>query len=846
PASAAMPMGSMPLAMYPPRDQEAVMRTKGVGAGIHQVPLIRPTPRLDQGPKARSVPVVSHQGPSPGLERPGLYNHPRRFSNSSTVSSASSLGSSRDSFESRLRSSSIASSQTSIESMPPLKSRFNTRSATAAAAASYAHHQKLQSNGQYYHPWHKPAPAKTYRRKAKPGELFAALPGEVLELILEELRKLHMQPGGGNSCATCWMRDCCSVALSARKFLKHARKALYQNIQLVGAESLHMKKRTKVNHGSRLILLRRTLRANTHIAGIVRSLKPPSLPLGAAVEKYNDLVASVVMACPNLERLVGYYPSYNHSFQRLFHALSTRPTLKEMNWIIEASPLQQQQRHHRSRPSGSGNTNHLWAEEELQPHQSRWFLNYHLNWQQLTTLLVHCQPGGTLASDKLVARTLRCLPRLENLHLSHLSPASFNDANLLSLPPLKKLSLSHLPGITTAGLSSLATRSTSISLTTLTLVHMNVETLPVLARIFSHLPSLDTFNLVQPHAPMMPTDELVLLFPYLASPSLRKLHWDIPYLPTRATTADTILAKSISANGFPALRILRAPNDPEGIFQSLCSPRERADLPTDRFRGGAGSTGSGARQSTLFRGLLSSQQQPSGGHGRAASDYYSRPSSSSSSPLHSNNRHAWPGGTMPTSPSSAPTSPMFPPDSLLLPRDNSNLHHARLAAQARLEAARRFPRFFVNVIDDAATDANGNGNANANANGKWNGGNSGGGVMVVERYGIGAFIGTAESKIRYVLTPDPGATDEGGGLVGVADLLRDNGEALVLPPPPPIGRWSERKKAEAAAAADGQSNRIREGCVGRWNTLSGPVVDKKDRERWWHVERGRWRAVVLS
>lgn len=217
---------------------------------------------------------------------------------------------------------------------------------------------------------------------------------------------------------------------------------------------------------------------------------------------------------------------------------------------------------------------------------------------------------------------------------------------------------------------------------------------------------------------------------------------------------------------------------------------------------------------------------------------------------------------------------------LLSHRAQSDLHLARLAAQARLEAARKFPRFFIIV-----TDPNGE---------------------VVDKYGVGAFIGRTDSKITYLLTADEGsgATDESGGLVTVENMLGDCGEALVLPPKSKSSSkvvyekiekhehryskssaeegtkkedrrsrstsrtgmrewWGARSKSKSRAAVAAEraadkvedvmvktgaeeQSRTREGCIGRWNTYSGPVVDKKDRERWWHTERGRWRPVVLS
>ncbi|KAK0632463.1 hypothetical protein B0T14DRAFT_418757 [Immersiella caudata] len=763
----------MPVAMYPPRDQDFIVRTQRSSEKFQQMAVAQPS--LMYSPIVPTAyPNASPNAQSPMMQHPTLYIRPR----SSSASSVSSTGS-RWSTASSLAMSSPNSSMTSIESMSPC-------SPGCRRSSEAQRYYQLQG-----HPWQRPAPIKVVWRKAEPGELFSALPGEVLELILQELRKLHLKQGS-DSCETCWMRDCCSVSLSARKFLKYAREALYQHICLVGHDSPQMRKRTKLSHGSRLVLLRRTLRANMHIAVIVRSLKPPSPPQGVGAVEYNDLVASVVMACPNLERLVGFYPTYEHTFQRVFHALSTRKRLKEMNWMVGAVAIFSRQQ--QGPPPGSLQQ---FAPGELLHQQSQGFLDFHLNWKCLTTLVVHCELGASLAPDRLITRALRRLPSIQNLHLSHLPPTSFSDNTLLLLPPLKKLSLSHLPGISTTGLSAFATRTSSASLTSLTLIHINLETLPALARLFSNLTSLSSFNIVQAYAPVMPTDELVCLFPYLASASLTRLHWDIPYLPTKTTTADNILARSIRASGFPALRSLRAPNDPEGIFQALCRPMDRADHPTDRYRGGQTWHGIGHRQT-------SSHSQASQG----------RPSSSWSHSTHS--RSASLAGPTPAN-GMSPPDPLFPPDALMMPRDNSDLHQARLAAQTRLERARRFPRFFINVIDERG--------------------------MVVEKYGVGAFMGTVGSHIHYVLTPDVGGTDEGGGLVSVKDTVGDCGEALV----------AEEKNAKKSSKREKVGERVesgeaktKEGCIGLWNAHSSEAVDKKDKERWYHTERGRWRGVALS
>ncbi|KAF3059351.1 hypothetical protein GL218_05141 [Daldinia childiae] len=124
---------------------------------------------------------------------------------------------------------------------------------------------------------------------------------------------------------------------------------------------------------------------------------------------------------------------------------------------------------------------------------------------------------------------------------------------------------------------------------------------------------------------------------------------------------------------------------------------------------------------------------------------------------------------------------------------SSNLSQSRTAAQSRLEAAWQAPRFFVNVINEDGS--------------------------IAEDYGLAGFIGQVESKIWYSVMPDEGATDENGGLVDISDVLGDQGENL---------------KVEG-----------REGCNGRWNSYNGNIADKKERERWFHTERGRWRLVTL-
>ena len=215
--------------------------------------------------------------------------------------------------------------------------------------------------------------------------------------------------------------------------------------------------------------------------------------------------------------------------------------------------------------------------------------------------------------------------------------------------------------------------------------------------------------------------------------------------------ADDILARSIGAGGFPQLRYLRTPNDPEAIFQQLCRPVERINLPADRFTGGS--------ETPM---TPSDAVPPSPGRFRSKSP--------KSSPI-----------------PQSPTSSEFD-----RPPPCTDLRVARLAAQCRLEEAWHTPRFGVNVLAEDGT--------------------------LVDQFGLGGYLGTVGSSILYHLLPDAGATDEKGGVVDARDLTGDAGESL----------------------AGG-----REGCIGAWNQVDGVVADKKEKEKWWHTERGRWTRIQL-
>ncbi|KAJ4396730.1 hypothetical protein N0V93_000951 [Gnomoniopsis smithogilvyi] len=722
----------------------------------------------------------------------------------------------------------------------------------------------------------------TRPQKPRPNELFEKLPHDVLDLIMGHLRILHME--NSSSCATCWLRDCCSVSVSNRGWLKAARDAMYEDIQLVGPDSVQQRKKYKGVYSTRLVLLRRTLRADPKLAATVRFLKVPALPDDAPMDvmEYHDIVASVVMACPNLQRLDGFYPIYNHGESRLFNALSSREELKEMTWVVDAMSLDVEGSRsggHKAKSSKSKNrhsrhqssVSSIWNPNSyLSAAHANKFVRHHMGWSKLTHLTIHCLPGAQLHTPNSLLNVVQTyLTSLQSLHLSHVPPQAFNDGNLLCLPkPLQKLTLSHCTGVTSAGLSAFATSPSAQSLEKFTLMHQNLDTLAVVVRLLANLTRLTTFSLVQPTAPVLPDDELgFLMMPYLGSNSLRFLHWDIfeSAISTRAgdlpgTKTDDILARSIAANGFPNLRFLRVPCDPDGMYQALCRPKERADLPGDRYRNGlvnqasstARSVSGGATRSNTTAGEQLNTVIPKP---YAASNTLGPYNSSAISLV------------LPSAVSDSSVDCVGRPTSSLSSNDHvkvlpvreagSDLHQARLRAQARLEAARGFPLFEANITDEEG--------------------------MLIESTGLAGYLGDVRSNIVYTLSPDAGACDERGGLVGVMDLLSDGGEDL-------FGKGdaasrsgagygtgymaSEFAKAQVQASAlkegnegikgknaklsrnshkskesvvdEDEGRKVKDGCTGRWNSQNTEnfTADRKMADRWSHVERGRWRGRV--
>jgi hypothetical protein len=626
-----------------------------------------------------------------------------------------------------------------------------------------------------------PSPKRKVYAPRMLGDGFKKLPEEILLVVLAELKKLHLD-NGSLSCSTCWMRDLTNLGLCCQKWWRASRIALYEDIQLTGCDStFHIKKKFKIKYGTRLILLRRTLRARPDFASYTKSLKVPSMPDVAKSKKeqdeYLDLVASIIMACPNLERLPGFYPTYNHEFSRFVNSLSTRKKLVERVWVINASPFQRQ---HRFKPSDkSQDVIPTLAPGPLMPEQCIDLITYHRNWMHLQTLVVHCNPGGTVDSP-LFTDIFWSLPALENLHISNFPASSFNDTTLLSLPPLKFLRLENLPGITDDGLSSYAAPRRTDALTSLTLISIPLNSLQALSRLFSHLKSLTYFTIFQPYSPILPEADEIFLHPYLANRKLEYLHWE--FLNPDDNQATDMMAKSILFGGFPSLKTIRAPTDHEGALQRLCRPREKIELPGDRYKN-MGMPGS--RPSLPHSQSIPSMPSPTrstfslghGPNGSISSNYVKSPTRSTFS---LNLDH------------SSRTS-----DDANYRDKGMSLSTARRMAQQRADFAATQPQFHIIIWDEFG--------------------------LFVERFAVGGFIGQIQSKIHYSLKPDVDGMDE--AIFGIEGLL-DGGEE-VNGKDGCTGSWNLMAGVQEKGKGGGKD-------------------EKKGKDRWWHTERGRWREVPLE
>ena len=375
----------------------------------------------------------------------------------------------------------------------------------------------------------------------------------------------------------------------------------YSRVRVLGDDSSCRLPKVRVAGTSRLKLLRRTLRERRAVANMVLEVHIPdfqALYLNASIEREEivNLVASLVMACPNLERLVGFHVPFTHSFNRLSHALSTRTGLKEQAWVLANAHVEED--------DNEADSVQAYYHAACDPMER--FLELNSNHASLSTLAIS-QESARPAIDltyRAVIGTIRKLPGLCHLSLSGLSASSFPNLALSSLPlNLQSLRLENLPGISDKGLERLSSSPIILSLKSLVLVDLEVCDLDVLANFLSsQTPLLESFSLSQHTAPITCTGSRT---PTFRSQTLKKMHWELrsqaspplslvpppgvksehafppPNDEPVACLATKVLATSIKEGRLPALQRIRAPHDPQGIIQALCKPLGNALLRSD-------------------------------------------------------------------------------------------------------------------------------------------------------------------------------------------------------------------------------------------------------------------------
>ncbi|KAK6334850.1 hypothetical protein TWF718_010295 [Orbilia javanica] len=663
------------------------------------------------------------------------------------------------------------------------------------------------------------------------------IPQAVFTKIALELRVIHGSGPIGAPCDTCFMRDLCSLALVSKRFSKGALRLLYSKIRLHGPDSENSKfhfgssKKNAIKYGARINLLCRTLRSRPDFAELVVELKLPAYDLslsGPEIANIHSLAAGVVMCCPNLEKLVGFYPTFEFGMgievpgnpkdgewrrgsDRLWQALSTRKKLKEHVWLL----VGEQQFEPSPDDIGYLDENGVFRQEvdPLPPQQVQRFLSYHAQWQNLETLVLH----GMNTISSLLPHDFMSLfqytPNLTSLYASHFAYYQFTDEVLWYLPKsLTALRLECLPGLTDRSLSFYFS-SPQNPLKKLSLINLDIRSLLLIMKIFANLAELDKFTILQENAPEIDETDTLFLRPLLASRSLRFLHWDC----LNSGAAEVHLANSITDGGFPKLQYLRAPCDNKGILQAVCRPREKIELPGDKFR------------SLIVRQTPPKTRQAANGYTPTVPERRSRSSSSSR-----HNRSRSSSSTVITT-SLPPMSPT-PIDAEELTR---HLPTARSKAQKRLEIALNPPSapsppgmFSASVTSRRPKTSHSSADSMgivpplptgtfhihiiiSNFDGPKN--------SVKDIVSYHGYLGEINSKVEYFLLPDiPGSES---ALAGLGDIMEAGWE------------WKE----PGTGSSDGCT-----GMVNVRNAVNNGGNGKAMHKYWSHRERWPWRMIALG
>jgi hypothetical protein len=313
-------------------------------------------------------------------------------------------------------------------------------------------------------------------------------------------------------------------------------------------------------------------------------------------EEIVALVASLVMACPNLERLIGFHTPLTQTFDRLSHALSTKANMKERTWSLRESITDSSHEE-----DDETDAYYLAARDPTER-----FLELNSNHTLLKTLVLHQDDphSGVTLNFRATVGTLRQLPCLRDLSISNLPAVSFTNMTLNALPAnLQSLRLENLSGIDDKGLQRFAASRLMTSIESLLLLDLEIASLVTISNVISN--NLKSLSIAQYKSPGLSTRNS--LSATVTSQTLKYIHWEIrsdagpvPTLPLYGSAdvpeehsfpftnqepisclATSLLASSIRNDLLPSLRRIRIPHDPQGLIQALCKPLGTAILPCD-------------------------------------------------------------------------------------------------------------------------------------------------------------------------------------------------------------------------------------------------------------------------
>lgn len=403
-------------------------------------------------------------------------------------------------------------------------------------------------------------------------QVFESLPHEVYGCIVDHLE-------AGYSTATTLdvsgrqqaLRTICQVS---KPWAKAAIEALYRDLWLpsatlgqAGGRRMSTSSKRRSWTGKRLSLslgkpktplelLLRTIEEAPSLAYLIRRVHVPSTlaieldneaPLPIERRLANRLVYEVIDKCTELELITGFNPAATREKTEWCKLFFSRERLGAHAWMLDLKqPLN---------------------------FSSSQFADMHGRWQWLDTLvLCKTDEHDTKLGPGMISAVTNRLPSLKHLVVSGFGKEDFHNGTLLSLSALTSLRLEKLPGVNDQGIFQLSHSRNAFSLESLSLIDLELASLPTIQTLLSNLTRLRRLRLVQDASPSL----LLGTTPWnkrnaLWSQTLHHLHWDnlIP------GDAINVLASSVQSSHFPSLRTLKVPSDPSGTIQALCRPIAR-------------------------------------------------------------------------------------------------------------------------------------------------------------------------------------------------------------------------------------------------------------------------------